>query len=136
MSRFSVNANNKQFFMIRRKSANVLNVPEPVLEQPIVELIVEPTIESTIVEEPPAIQLVIEEPPAIQSVIEEPTIQEPEIKLEEIYQNNETSNDVITPVENPQQIQLQKRKSKEKFKLLVEQIMLNKKKEIVDGWTV
>jgi hypothetical protein len=120
MSRFSRTNNfSSKTFLVKTPSVNI----KPTVQEIQVEHVIE---EKQVVEELP-VEQVLEETLSVE--------EEPDIKLEEIYQNT-TAQEIIEPVENPQQIELKKIKSKEKFKLLVEEIILNAKKAKIDGWVV
>lgn len=133
MSRFSNTSNRNLFMKKKSKSVNILPIEEPIIELPIIEE------QPVIIPEPIIIQeelsvISVDEVISLEDIIVE--IVEPEIKLEEIYQNNQVIEEEIKPVENPQQIELKKRRSKERFKLLVDEIMLNKRKESINGWNI
>lgn len=130
MSRFS-STSNRNIFFIKSKSVNIIPQPKPIIEE--VVLIEQPVISkeevSISVEE-----VSIDEPIQVEQV-EQIEIIEPEIKLEEIYKTDEITEETKL-VDNPQQVELKKRKSKERFKLLVDEIILNKRKESINGWNV
>jgi len=86
--------------------------------------IIKPKTETIIVE--PIVEPIIE-PPIVEPIIE-PDLPE----ITEIYPTQQP----IEITENPQIAELKRRRSREKFQLLVQQIILNKKKQEIDGWVI
>jgi len=122
MSRFSAVNNSNLFLKKKSKSVSVLPIVENV--------IVENVIEEIIIEEPQAIPDEIINVEITSEPIQE--VQEINIPIEEIYHENKEEE--VKEEINPIQTEMKKRKSKEKFRLLVEEIILNRKKELIDGW--
>lgn len=118
MSRFQNRANNHLFK--KKQSINKISIEEIIEPEP------EPIMESESIQE---VSLVIE------AVIQEPVTTEPIILLEEIYSEPDTKEEVKLE-ENPIQTELKKRKSRELFQVLVQEVILNKKKENIKGWNV
>lgn len=119
MSRFSAVNNSNLFLKKKSKSVSVLPIVENVIEE-------------IIIEEPQAIPDEIINVEITSEPIQE--VQEINIPIEEIYHENKEEE--VKEEINPIQIEMKKRKSKEKFRLLVEEIILNRKKELIDGWSV
>lgn len=92
--------------------------------------IIKPKTETII--EPPIVEPIVE-PPIVELIIEPEPIKEPDLpEITEIYPTQQP----IEITENPQIAELKRRRSREKFQLLVQQIILNKKKQEIDGWVI
>lgn len=116
MSRFSHLNANKTFFV--KKKQNIINIVNPEPIQP-----VEP------------VEPIIDNKPISDDDKPEPKLEETSNTipiLEDIYKDPEEPKEQINPI----QIELKRQKSKQLFQLLVEQIVLNKKKEKIQGWNV
>jgi hypothetical protein len=123
MSRFQNKSNNNLF---RKKSINRIQKDEPVLE------------ELVIVSQEVPVKAVEEVINIVEQQQQQQQQEEPIILLEEIYEevNVNEPKEEIKLEENPIQIELKKRRSKERFQLLVQEVILNKKKQNIEGWIV
>lgn len=132
MSRFQSKSNNNLF---RKKPINRI-VEELPIKQEEELVIVSQEEQIEVVEEMP-VQMVEEiQVQAVEEVINIVEQQEPIILLEEIYKEVNEPKEEIKLEENPIQIELKKRRSKERFQLLVQEVILNKKKQNIDGWII